>query len=270
VHPVPGPPDARLNVSLAYDAIAAEYDEHVEGDAWMRRVLHAHYLRLFRPGQRVLDVGCGTGIDALLLARHGVRVLGIDSSPASIERLRAKLPGAGVGHLVDARTLPIQALDRLTGEPFDGLIAAFASLSALPDLAQFAADAGRLVRPGGHVMLHLLNRFSLWEWLGYMWRRDWAAARQVGRLRQREFTIGGFPVTHSLYFPDEAYRAFFARDFALRARFGLGALRPPHTVRRIPAPIVRALEWLDVRTGSWPLLENAGRFFVLHLQRVPA
>jgi hypothetical protein len=39
-------------------------------------------------------------------------------------------------------------------------------------------------------------------------------------------------------------------------------------VRRIPRAPLAALEWLDVRLGGWPLLEDAGRFFVLDLERL--
>src|ERR1700704_197405 len=133
MHPVTRPEESRLSASLAYDAIAAEYDEHVRGDDWMRQALHAHYLRVFRTGDRVLDVGCGTGIDAIALARAGIRVLGIDGAPAVIERLHSKRSTAGVEALVDARVLTIQKLDELRDQPFDGLISAFASLSSLPD-----------------------------------------------------------------------------------------------------------------------------------------
>jgi SAM-dependent methyltransferase len=254
--------------ALAYDAIAAGYDAQVEGDAWMRRVLHAHFARVFKPGQRVLDVGCGTATDAIFLARRGVHVVGIDFSAEMIAQARGKIAAAGLQDRVRAEVLPVADMTQLEG-PFDGLISAFAGLSTLRDLGQFASDTAMLVRPGGHVVLHLLNRFSLWELLGHLQHGNWRAARQVGHLRTREFTIGGRPVRHSLYFGREAYRCYFATNFALRQTYSLGALRPPHTVNRVPRNVTNALEWLDVRTGIWPLLRDAGRFFVLDLQRLP-
>jgi len=270
VHPVAGSAQPCLSVgALAYDAIAASYDDQVQGDSWMREVVQRHYTRLFNPGEHILDVGCGTGIDALFLASRGVRVTGIDHSPEMIGAFRSKIAVSGVSDLLDAHVLPIQDLSRLAAEHFDGLISAFASLSTLPDLEEFANNAARLVKPHGRLVLHLLNRFSLWEWLGYLSRADWQAARQVGRLRTREFTIGGRAVRHTMYFPHEAYDRFFRDCCALRAAYALGSLRPPHTVRRLPASVVSALERIDVRTGHLPLVQNAGRFFVLDLERLP-
>jgi 2-polyprenyl-3-methyl-5-hydroxy-6-metoxy-1,4-benzoquinol methylase len=267
VHAVSRSEDDCLSVYAAYDAIAAEYDDQVSGDTWMRQTLHAHYARVFAPGVSVLDVGCGTGIDALALARRGVRVLGIDGSARMIERLRSKAAVAGAGDLVQARVLDIQDLGELDDGPFDGIISAFASLSSLADLSGFAIQAARLVRPGGHAVLHLLNRFSMWEWLGYLRRGDWTAARQVGRLSSRRFVIGGVSVEHALYSGSEAYRRFFEPWFVRRARYGLGAIRPPHTVRRVPPRLARTLEWLDIRSGRWPIVRDCGRFFVLDLER---
>jgi SAM-dependent methyltransferase len=260
VHAVVGTKDARLSVSQAYDAIAAGYDEQVRGDDWMRRKLHAHYRRVFSPGDRVLDVGCGTGIDAIFLARQGISVVGIDASSEMIQRLRARLGD------VDARVLRIEDMSRLGNERFDGIIAAFASLNSVANLAGFADDAARLVRPGGRMVLHMLNRFSLWEWLGHAQRRDWRAAAAVGGASRRRFVIGGQSVEHQVYFPSVAY-AYFRGAFQLRAAYGLGALRPPHTVRRLPVPLLAALERADLSLGGLPLLRNAGRFFVLDLER---
>lgn len=270
LQPVARTKDPRLRLaSLAYDAIAADYDAQVQGDAWMRAILQKHYARVFAAGDRVLDVGCGTGIDVIALARAGIHVVAIDGSGAMIDRLHRKTADAAIKQLIETHVLEIRELSHLDEAPFDGLISAFASLSTLPDLAQFADDAARLVRPGGHVVLHMLNRFSFWEWLGYLARMDWRAARRVGKLQTRTFTIGGQSVPHTLYFADDAYRRYFAARFGCRAAYALGALRPPHTVRRLPPALVATLERLDARVGAWPLLRNAGRFFVLDLERLP-
>jgi SAM-dependent methyltransferase len=267
LHPVARSADSRLSITLGYDAIAAHYDQQVRGDQWMRRALHDEFALAFRPGQRVLDVGCGTGLDALALARRGIRVLGIDGSAQMLAQLQARLAAEPAGKLIETRVLRIEDLSELHEEAFDGLLSSFASLSSVADLTDFATQAARLVRPGGHLVLHLLNRFSVWEWLGYVRHADWPSAVLVGRLRKRNFTIGGQTVEHRLYFPEEAYRRYFAADFRLHRVFGLGAIRPPHTVRRLPQAAGGMLEALDVASGRLPLLRRAGRFFVLHLER---
>jgi ubiquinone/menaquinone biosynthesis C-methylase UbiE len=257
--------------ALGYDTIARHYDAQVAGDQWMRTVLHAHYARLFRAGDRVLDVGCGTGIDAIALASRGVRVIGIDASAGMLAQLRAKVEAAGLQHLVETCELRIEDLSCLQpAAPVDGLISAFASLNTLPELTMFAQQAVRLVRPHGRMVLHLLNRFSSWEWLGAVSRLRLGQAVQVGRHDSRSFTIGGQAVTHRLYYACEAYARYFANDFALAARYGLGAIRPPHTVRRLPRGVVQQLERLDLVAGAWPLVRDAGRFWVLDLERLPA
>ena len=113
----------------------------------------------------------------------------------------------------------------------------------------------------------MLNRWSAWEWLGLLSRRRWRAARQLGSARTREFTIGGQHLVHIQYAPHQAARPFVGAGFVLRQTYGFGALRPPHTVRRIPQPVVAGLEWLDLRLGGLPVLRGAGRFFVLDLER---
>jgi SAM-dependent methyltransferase len=200
----------------------------------------------------------------VFLARHGINVVGIDASSEMIERFRQRVSL----ELAQGHILEIGALSSLREEPFDGIISAFASLNSLRDLQGFSEDAARLVRPGGRMVLHMLNRFSLWEFFGCVWRGDFPAARRIGRERQRRFVIGGQSVAHSVYFPLEAYN-YFRTDFSLREVYGLGAVRPPHTVRRLSNQLVGALEWADLRFGGLPLLRNAGRFFVLDLERRP-
>lgn len=72
-----------------------------------------HYVALAEEhgARRVVDLGCGTGVLALLLARRGLDVVGVDPATASLEVARAK-PGAGRVRWIDgdARSLPPLAL----------------------------------------------------------------------------------------------------------------------------------------------------------------
>lgn len=256
-------------IRLAYDRIARDYENEVAGDAWMRQILWEHYQTVFRPGDRVLDVACGTGIDTLHLTASGIDVTAIDVSSGMIDQLRVRAQALGMTTTIDTRVLAVVELDTLPVGSFDGIISAFAGLNTVPDIGRFARDASHLLRPGGHVVLHLLNRFSLWEWLGAVGTRDWAAARAIGTQSQRDFTIGGVSVRHNLYAPQLLYRDVFAGEFRLERAYGLGCLRPPHTVAALPGLVIAVLERLDRRFGHRRPLLNCGRFFVLDLVKRP-
>jgi SAM-dependent methyltransferase len=251
----------------AYDAAAPDYDRQVQGDGWMRQVLWDRYARLFSAGQTVLDLGCGTGIDAIFLAQRGVRVVGIDASPAMIAQSRTKLAAAALEDRVDLRVTDIARIGSLPEAGFDGIICAFAALSTTPELDEVAASVARLLVPRGMLVVHLLNRWSLWEWLGLVRSSHLRAALQLGRNPVRNFIIGGRTVPHYMHQRGSAYAHFFESRFALRRAYGIGVLRPPHTVQRIPSVIVGGLDRLErPLRGLWPF-RDWGRFFVLELER---
>lgn len=250
-------------VAAAYDAIADSYDASMAGDAWMRRVLWAHYSRLFAPGARVLDAACGTGPDTLYLAARGIHVTGVDVSPEMIARLRQKARQRGLEAHVDARVLRLTELHALPADGFDGIVSAFAGLNTLPDLSTFATDAARLLKPAGRLVVHLLNRRNPWAYLELFLQLRWS---ELGR-GVLDVSVGDRAVRHFLFSPDELYRDVFAPGFRLRGAYGLGALRPPPSARRLPLWLVSALEELETRLRARRPFRTWGRFFVLDLER---
>lgn len=251
----------------AYDATATDYDRQVQGDRWMRNVLWDRYARLFCAGQTVLDLGCGTGIDAVFLAQRGIRVMGIDASPAMVAQARTKLAATELEDLVDLRVMDIARVGSLPQAGFDGIICAFAALSTSPGLGEVTESVARLLVPRGMLVVHLLNRWSLWEWLGLVRSSRFGAARRLGRNPVRNFMIGGRTVPHYLYQPGAAYTRFFQSRFALRRVYGIGIIRPPRTVQRIPSVIVGALDRLERPLRGLRPFRDWGRFFVLELER---
>ncbi len=255
------------DLANAYTRIADDYDRLAEGDAWMREFLWKRYLDLFPSNAHVLDVGCGTGTDALFLGRQGRRVTGIDISPGMIDQFQDKIEESGLMGRVMGRELSHVELHVLMPQRFDGILSAFAGLNTVPDLRGFAANAARLLRPGGHLIVHMLNRFSFYEWSLLMLDGRLRDARDLRRKTGRNITIGGKQIRHHLFTPRPTYKNFFAPYFNLEAAYGLGITRPPRNMEWVMPESSARLASIErgLRT-RWPF-KNWGRFFILEMTR---
>ena len=110
------------------------------------------------PGDRILDVGCGTGLFTEHYARKGAKVTGVD---LSLEMLRYGVRKPELVHMLPA----VADMRRL---PFgDGVFGKTVSITAL----EFVADAHvhgaveeliRVTRKGGRLVIATLNRLSPW------------------------------------------------------------------------------------------------------------
>ena len=111
------------------------------------------------PGSRVLDVGCGIGGSARILARdYGFEVLGISISPGQIQRARELTPNA-LGHcrfaVMDA--LALELPDGNESEGFDAVWSVEAG-PHMPDKQRYADELLRVLRPGGLLAVADWNR----------------------------------------------------------------------------------------------------------------
>jgi SAM-dependent methyltransferase len=136
---------ARLAFELSYLLRRAPWDSGVSPPELLA-FLAAH------PPGRALDLGCGTGTNAITLARHGWQVIGIDFIPRAIRRARGKALAAGVS--VDFRQGDATDLRSVEG-PFDLVLDIGCYHSLRPALqVRYAANLARLVRPGGIFLLY--------------------------------------------------------------------------------------------------------------------
>jgi ubiquinone/menaquinone biosynthesis C-methylase UbiE len=103
-----------------------------------------------RPGEHLLDAGCGPGETAIHLARTaGVRVTGVTVSGYEIETANARAAAAGVGDRASFEYGDFMGLSYPDGT-FDAVLA-LESLQNAPDLDQVLAELFRVLRPGGRI-----------------------------------------------------------------------------------------------------------------------
>jgi ubiquinone/menaquinone biosynthesis C-methylase UbiE len=162
---------------------------------------------LFQPGDRVLDLGCGIGDDAVHLAGRAVEVYGIDASARMIQTARSRG--------VEAMQLNIGELAQLRGA-FSGAISNFGALNCIADLTGVARDLARLLKPGAPLAVCVMGRFWLSETVRFVLARDWRAVvrRWSGRAVWRGVEVH--------YWSAGAIRRSFTPYFRIEKRVAVG------------------------------------------------
>lgn len=153
---------------IAFDAVAADYDRR-EADNPIRQLMRTRSLvtleTTFPEGSVLLDIGCGTGTEAIWLAQRGRTMFAVDSSPQMLEVLTRRAAAAGMQFPM--RLLRAGDLSKLADElgegSFDGAYSSFGALNTEPSLEPPVAALARLVRPGGKVVLSVMNRWCVTE-----------------------------------------------------------------------------------------------------------
>lgn len=234
-----------MTLSTAFDPVAARYDElwtSTPIGCAQRQMVWRGMDPLFRPGQWVLDVGCGTGADAAHFAARGVTVHAIDASPAMIQEARRR-GGFSTG------VLPAEEVATLA-EIYDGAISNFGALNCVSDLAAVVRGLAAVVRPGGPIAICTIGRFCAWEALYYTCRLQFAKAfrRLHGSARSSLGVTVHYPTVSEL-------AAQFAAEFELLRWNGIGLLVPPSYVA-MPGPLVGLLALFDRALARLPLLRG--------------
>jgi ubiquinone/menaquinone biosynthesis C-methylase UbiE len=269
---VPGVTDPMfVETQRAFDSVAETYDGPRGNNMLIQRMRELSWRSILQhvsPGARLLDIGCGTGIDARYFATRGYRVCAIDPSGGMIARTIAQAVAGGLSDHLEARRVGAHELACLDS-PFDAAYSNFGPLNCVPDLGRVAWECARLLVPQGCLILTVIGRVCPWELAYYLLqgrpRRAWVrfapAMTAVGLNRHTAWV--------HYYTPREFYRCF-AQQFELVRYQALGLFVPPPYLlnwhARHPA-LGRTLEWLDDRVGGWPLLRAAGDHFLMVLRR---
>ncbi|HTU62738.1 MAG TPA: class I SAM-dependent methyltransferase [Polyangiales bacterium] len=257
----------------AFDSVAADYDGPRGNNALIQR-MRAEVWRLldhtFGEGGHLLDLGCGTGLDAVRMARQGHRVTATDWSPCMAERTRERAAHEGMSDRVRSCAIGAHELERFAGtEVFDGAYSNFGALNCVPELERMAGQCARLLRPGGALVCSVIGRICPWEMVHYLRRGQWARVRvryargfvRVGLNRQDVYTH---------YYTPREFFAPFAAHFSLIEQRGLCILAPPPYLTLVRERHPRWYEWswrVDRRIAGWPLLRSLGDHFVIVMRK---
>jgi SAM-dependent methyltransferase len=198
---------------------------------------HYHLRELFAQLEgsrgRLLEVGCGIGVDSIQLARCGFDVTAVDLTESAIEVARESARRRGVS--IDFRVGNAEGLD-FADESFDAVYS-FGVLHHTPDIERAVAEVHRVLRPGGKAYVMLYHRWSLVNLAHRLLRLPYESPR--GRKDQ-------CPVVYTFSRPGvkrlfhEFAHVSVRTEYPFTFGFGSVGTRLPLWVRR---PLGRAIGW---------------------------
>lgn len=257
----------------AFDSVAADYDgprgnndliQEMRSEMW--RWLDA----TFAPGSRLIDLGCGTGLDAIRMAQCGHDVTATDWSPQMVQRTGDRAARANLTDRVRALAVGAHELQRLDGQGvYDGAYSDLGPLNCVPDLGDVSRECARLIKPGGALVFTVIGRLCPWEIAHYLRRGRWARAKV--RFARNVVPVGmnNHTIWTRYYSPREFFRAFKAH-FTLEHHRGLCVFAPPPylTWVRDKYPGWHERLWrLDRRVSGLPVIRGFGDHFLMIMRR---
>jgi ubiquinone/menaquinone biosynthesis C-methylase UbiE len=207
-----------------YDSLSSNYDEILEKghiSSIIRKYIHNKLTMHYNRGDKVLDIGCGTGIDALFLAKNGVSVTAIDPSEYMLKIGKDKAAEEGLKAQIEFIQMRAEDLQNLSGKKFTGAFSDFDALNYVGSLEQLSAELSGILKPGSKVIFVMLNKVCIAEWFYYL-----LSFRPITAFRKLFNRSETLEPKLRLYFPRKV-KKIFSEYFKYVSVRGFGILLPP-------------------------------------------
>jgi ubiquinone/menaquinone biosynthesis C-methylase UbiE len=258
--------------AAAFDGMAKMYDAEFTATALgsvLRAMVWERYEHCFAGRGLLLEIGCGTGEDAVELARRGHRVLATDASEHMVRIAQHKAERAGVADRIQFLRVPMENLGvELSGMNFDGVYSNFGALNCAVSIEALAANLAPHVAPGAPLVCVVMGRHVPWEWAWYLARGE--AGKAFRRLSRDGVSWRGL---HVFYPTPKALTRALQPHFAARGARSLGFVLPPsyaagwlnHSPR-----VLTALTRAERAAQRWRACASLSDHYIFEAARLPA
>jgi ubiquinone/menaquinone biosynthesis C-methylase UbiE len=259
----------RVNTT-AFDPMARQYDSEFTdtgvGRA-LRDIVWSHVTDSFRDCRQVLELGCGTGEDAIRLARMGIKVTATDAAAGMIDVARHKARHVTGIEPIEFHWVPMEGIaSSLRARSFDGVFSNFGAINCVSDLPSLAASVAGLLTPGAPLLWVIMGRRVPWEWMWYLLRGD--MRRALRRFQKNGVEWRGLRI---FYPTPEQVTAAIKPYFAVRRVSPLGCVLPPSYaaawLNRSPR-MLSALTRLERRAQRSTALAGWADHYILEANRI--
>ena len=258
------PGTEKIDTIKFHDSIAGSYDEMLERSivaSNVRKKVHTKLLQYFKPGDHILDLNCGTGTDAIFLAKNGIYVKATDISPGMIEITQSKIKLEKLDKYIEASIMDSENLSALNKyDKFNGVLSNFNGINYLNDLNRFSEHLVTFLKPNSKLLFIVLNKICLYEVLYYAFKLKISLAYNKTTAREKTLTTRMY-----LYSP-KTLGKIFSNNFTVKKITGFGILLPPDQLRNLYKRHGRVLSKIEkveeMISSSFPFYNISDQYLI--------
>jgi ubiquinone/menaquinone biosynthesis C-methylase UbiE len=258
------------NVSAAFSRQSAVFDELDEKNltlAWMRNKVREHVLSYWKPGEHILELNAGTGLDAIFFAQQGLYVHATDNAPGMLAVLTQKVNKLGLSDRVTSQQCSFLELDKIQGK-YNHIFSNFGGLNCTEKLEEVIHSFSSLLKQEGTATLVIMPPICPWEML--------LALKGNFKIAFRRLKKNGTPShLEGLYFNSYYYnpgkvKKMFGKGYKLLSVKGLASIVPPPYLENFPIKYPCVFNALtsaeDALCETWPF-NNWADHFIITMQK---
>lgn len=207
--------------SVVFDAI----DKENKLITWVRERVRKEVLQYLPANPDMLELNCGTGIDAVFFAQKGHRIHATDNADGMLQQLRQKVDALSLGNKLIVQKCSYNALENIQGKQYDYIFSNFGGLNCTKDLADVLDNIDRLLKPGGRFTLVIMPKICPWEIIMMfkgMFKTAFRRFRSNGAKAHLEGTY-----FQCYYYSPSFVTGRLAKNFRLTSLKGLSIVVPP-------------------------------------------
>jgi ubiquinone/menaquinone biosynthesis C-methylase UbiE len=229
---------SKVEVSAAASAFSKQsaFFDQLEEDneilQWMRKQVHNHCLQFFKTGDSILELNCGTGIDAIFFAEHGMHVHATDISEGMLNELRKKIEIRNFGEKISVQQCSFTELNKTEKKSFNHIFSDFGGLNCEKNIEGVINQFKNLLKPGGTVTLVIMPPVCPWE-ISLLLKGNFKTAFRRFKKNGADSNVEGIHFNTFYFTPSRLIKAF-GRDYQLLGLRGLASLVPPPYLENFP------------------------------------
>jgi ubiquinone/menaquinone biosynthesis C-methylase UbiE len=154
------------HVSEAFSKQSAVFDtlnKENKISEYLRDQFRREVLLHLKPASNILELNCGTGLDAVFFAQQGHKILANDNAKGMLEQLEKKITAHSLEEHIETLHCSFHELHQIKNRTFDHIISNFGGLNCSENLEEVLKQFSPLLKPGGKITLMIMPKICPWE-----------------------------------------------------------------------------------------------------------